>query len=360
MSKLRFWLLLLALVSMVIPTGCGAPQTANQPATPTPLPTSVVPLKPTYTVQRGEVIEKFEFTGRLSPVKEEELYFRTGGRLLTLYVKRGDTVTAGQLLAELEGIKDLQRNLQIIELNVKRNEIYLNQAQLDLDLFKLYNNKFAVGYDKQLKMKENDLELAKISLEESRLGYEELKGQVDASQITSPIDGKVLTVTVTQGRGVEAYIPAIIVADVNQLEVIAELVNTDMQKLVEGMQATANLFSKPGTTYDAKIRRLPYPYGGGGTTVTDTDTTTRIELVKGVSSTNWAMGDLIQIVVILNKSENALWVPPQSIRTFGGRKFVVVQDGAVQQRVDVKTGLVGEDKVEILEGLKEGQVIVGP
>jgi RND family efflux transporter MFP subunit len=360
MSKLRFWLLLLALASMILPTGCGASKPASQLPTPTPLPTAIVPIKPTYTVQRGEVIEKFEFTGRLSPVKEEELYFRSSGRVLNLYVKRGDNVTTGQLLVELEGIKALQRNLQIIELNVKRNEIYLNQAQLNLDLFKLWNNKFSRGYDKELKMKTNELELAKIAVQESQLGYEDLKEAVDAAQIVSPIDGTVLTVSVTQGRSAEAYLPAIVVADVSQLEVITELVSTDMQKLVEGMSATANLFSKPGTTYEASIRRLPYPYGGGGTAVTDTDPSTRIQLSVPMASTGWEMGDLIQVMVILDKSEDALWVPPQAIRIFGGRKFVVVQEGAIQQRVDVKVGLQGEDRVEILEGLEEGQIIVGP
>jgi multidrug efflux pump subunit AcrA (membrane-fusion protein) len=54
-----------------------------------------------------------------------------------------------------------------------------------------------------------------------------------------------------------------------------------------------------------------------------------------------------------------LWLPPQAIRTFEGRKFVVVQEGDAQRRVDVKIGVEGEDRVEIVEGLNEGQVVVG-
>jgi hypothetical protein len=39
---------------------------------------------------------------------------------------------------------------------------------------------------------------------------------------------------------------------------------------------------------------------------------------------------------------------------------VVVQDGSMQQRVDVKTGIVSTDRVEMIDGLKEGQIIVSP
>jgi macrolide-specific efflux system membrane fusion protein len=39
---------------------------------------------------------------------------------------------------------------------------------------------------------------------------------------------------------------------------------------------------------------------------------------------------------------------------------VVIQEGEAQRRVDVKVGITGEDRVEILEGLKEGQVVVAP
>ena len=72
------------------------------------------------------------------------------------------------------------------------------------------------------------------------------------------------------------------------------------------------------------------------------------------------MGDLVDATVVVVKKTNVIWLPPQTIRTFGGRKFVVVQDGDVQRRVDVKLGVVGEDRVEILEGLNEGQVVVSP
>ena len=71
------------------------------------------------------------------------------------------------------------------------------------------------------------------------------------------------------------------------------------------------------------------------------------------------LGDLVRVEVVVEREDNVLWLPPQAIRTFDGRKFVVVQDGELQRRVDVKIGVEGEDRVEIEEGLTEGQVVVG-
>jgi len=67
----------------------------------------------------------------------------------------------------------------------------------------------------------------------------------------------------------------------------------------------------------------------------------------------------VRITVVLERKEDVLWLPPQAIRTFEGRKFVVVQEGEGQLRVDVKVGIESEDRVEIEEGLTEGQIVIG-
>jgi len=54
-----------------------------------------------------------------------------------------------------------------------------------------------------------------------------------------------------------------------------------------------------------------------------------------------------------------LWLPPEAIRTFQGREFVIVQGDERQRRVDVQIGIESRDRVEILQGLEQDQVIVG-
>ena len=77
-------------------------EVASSEATPTPIPTRIVPLKPTYTVMQGEIVKDLVFNGRIAPVREEGLFFRTSGRLKAVYFARNELVTAGDIIAELE------------------------------------------------------------------------------------------------------------------------------------------------------------------------------------------------------------------------------------------------------------------
>jgi multidrug efflux pump subunit AcrA (membrane-fusion protein) len=121
--------------------------------------------------------------------------------------------------------------------------------------------------------------------------------------------------------------------------------------------------SRPSESIEGHIRRLPYPYGGGGRSsgAENEDTSTRVALAVAADEAGLELGDLVRVNVVLERKADVLWLPPQAIRTFEGREFVVVQEeGEAQRRVDVKVGIESEDRVEIEEGLTEGQVVIGP
>jgi len=44
----------------------------------------------------------------------------------------------------------------------------------------------------------------------------------------------------------------------------------------------------------------------------------------------------------------------------GGRTFVIVNGDNGPKRVDIEIGLKTNDKIEVISGLNEGQVVVGP
>ena len=68
------------------------------------------------------MVQTLEFTGRASPVLEQELFFETGGNVGEVFVARGDWVQAGDVLAELD-IDDLQKQLSQKLLSLETAEI---------------------------------------------------------------------------------------------------------------------------------------------------------------------------------------------------------------------------------------------
>jgi multidrug efflux pump subunit AcrA (membrane-fusion protein) len=94
------------------------PQEAQAVPTSTPFPTAPAVARPTYVVQRGDVQEIFEFTGRWLPRDQSSLAFEINGQVRRVEVRRGDTVTAGQLLADLQ-ITDLENQLESAQLSLE-------------------------------------------------------------------------------------------------------------------------------------------------------------------------------------------------------------------------------------------------
>ncbi len=437
---------LLTTASVIPLTGCSTGGQQGDQATPTPIPTPIIPTKPIYVVALGDVVKRIDFTGRVAPVIEQELFFRASGYVDAVYFKRNDLVEAGELLAELE-VTDLKNALAqaeaalattiannderlaeasaslaatelrlaqamaqdpspqvtIARVNVERAQRGVEDAEeahqqvvdqywrrdleeaLEAAARRIHeaeqNVVVAQAHLKQaeqavevhayaIQILEHEVELANLRLEqvksgltveEMRLHVERLTAQLDDAQIVAPFDGVLLSVGLVEGRAVEAYRPVLVIADPSELEVSADLTDRQMRDLVEGMPAVASPVSSPGDEVPATIRRLPYPYGGGGRSqgVGEEDKSTRVSLDVEFGTTGFELGDLVRVTVVLELKENVLWLPPQAVRTFEGRRFVVVQDGDVQRRVDVKVGIRGEDRTEIEEGLSEGDIILG-
>lgn len=358
-------------------------------ATPTPIPTAIVPIKPTYTVKRGQIVDEIEFSGRIAPVIEEDLFFRNSGRIRAVFNERNDFVDAGHVLAELE-IDPLERELEAAELELERARVRLEQAQEE--------------HDYQMRVAETELEMAQIRLDALRneavpdqtaislqeravrldvLALERLAQGIDPmltsdveraefnvgklqadiadSQIIAPFTGQLLSMSAVPGQSIEAYRPVATLADVNELEVSADLISNQVMDMAEGMPATIRLSSRPGVELTGTIRRLPYPYGSGGkgTTVEELDKSTRITVNESLEEAGIELGDLVRVQVELERKDDVLWLPPQAIRMFEGRRFVVLKDDEIQRRVDIKTGIETQERVEIEEGLDEGQVVIG-
>ncbi len=99
-----------------VPSGTGQQQ--QQAPTSTPIPTAPAVARPTYLVQRGDVQQISEFPGRWQPRDQTPLSFAIAGTVRRVTVRIGDTVTAGQLLADYQ-ISSLEDQLASAQLQLE-------------------------------------------------------------------------------------------------------------------------------------------------------------------------------------------------------------------------------------------------
>lgn len=363
--------------------------TDGQP-TPTPIPTAIVPVRPTYEVQRGDIIDQLEFSARISPVIEEELFFRASGRVESVFQRRNDIVEEGTVIAALE-IEGLLRSMEAAEFELERAQMRLTQAEdelayqiqvaetnLEIARIRLDSLRSESFPDNTaIAIQEKEIELAELSLsrlqdgvdplvvsdvESAQQTVDRIAAEIEETQIIAPFDGQILSLALTPGQQIETYRPVVTFANIDSLEAKAELISTQMDRLSEGMTADVNLVNRPGVDLTGEIRQLPYPYGSGGsgTTVDDLDRSTRVTIFESPSEAEFGLGDLVRVNVILEEKDDVLWLPPQALRVFDGRRFALVQEDDVQRRVDVTVGIQTQERVEILDGLEEGQTVIGP
>ena len=371
-------------------SGCASQATFGDAITlgePTPIPTPIVPSKPVYQVERGNIIYERRFYGRISPLITEEIAFAIDGRVDDIYLERGADVVQGDVLARLntralenqllaaeEALAIAQSILESAESQTdyagQRAQITLEMAQLRLD-HALSNAPDPLTSDDQLRIDLLRLErdLAAVTQAEldtgvdpqlrfdvtaARKRVDEIEEMIAQSELIAPMSGRLISLTVDIGEAIIAFEPIAAVADLSVLEVTDELNVDGLTELEEDMPLTVKRAAIPGTVYAGTIAGLPSPYG------TSTDRFVHVAFDEQPPAGEFTVGDRMQYTVLIEEREDVLWLPVSAIRQFSGRNFIVVQNEGVQQRVDVRLGLEGDGRVEILEGAEEQQTVIGP
>ena len=388
---LRILLLLFFLVGCALQpiTEPRRPDPENEP---TMVPTAIAIEKPTYIVAYGSVTSQLFKSGRITSVNQNQLGFAIDGYIATLLVEEGETINAGDNVAVLDKTT-LEQSLQTAEsdlnlaieqltiaqeskaTNLRRAEIGVELVQLRLD-FALEEAGETPNGEQLLAIEvlRRELELAQLNLSEiesvldpslsnqvaqAQLQVDRSRNQIAQSTLVAPISGTVTAVNFAEGDSVAAGETVLVISDLNQVEVQVPLLDRELQELSEGMIAFGTIPSRPETSLPMTVRQLPYPYGTGAQG-NEADRFVRISFDDPAQVAELSIGERIEVAILLERHDDVLWLPPAAIREFNGRLFVVVQEGESQKRIDVKIGLQNENQIEIVSGVSEGQMVVGP
>lgn len=352
-------LLTLFVAFVILLAGCGTPSAGTE-ATPTPYPT---PVKATFTVQRGDIAIDAKLTGRVSPLALHTVYFQISGQVSEVLANVNDVVTEGQLLGELAEAREIKANAEETQRAIRRIQIDLEIAKLTLEQYRSQGrspNEIKIQeLQVELAQMEYDQKLAELGIDPNIAVVDEIEAQIAQARAFAPAAGTVVA-AVTVGRKVTTSTPAFILGDPNQLEIIASLDeskgDSEIKEMFEGMPVVVSLDAKPDVKFNGTIRQLPSPFGTGSSE----DRIVHIVLDVAPSATTYQSGDKVTAVVQLASKQDILWLPPDAIRKAGGRTFVIINSDTGPKRVDIEIGLQTRDMVEIVSGLTEGQVVLGP
>ena len=321
--------------------------------TVTPIPDQpIIIQKPTYEVERGTVVQIQELIGRVGPLNTTTISFGSEGRVSELYFYEGDMVKEGDLIAVYDHLEDLERDTTLREIALRRAEISVERAQLFLDM--TLENLWAS--EEEIQLKEWDLELAQLSYQELMLSLGEQLESVAGAKLVAPMDGMITKSSVRVNQIFNDTQEVMTIADVTELAILVDSYTVDVEELKEGMQVQMEVYNG-SDIYEGTILQMPYPYGTGP--ARDIDKYIYIEFNNAADGEGWEINDRFDITAEINRVEDVLILPVEAVREFSGRTFVMVQEGEMQVSIDITTGLTDGIMIEILEGLEEGQIVIG-
>lgn len=355
--RLKAGLIAVLALIMVITGGCSLlPKEQEEEILPEITPPRLSQ-KPEYTVKTDTIETRIRSVGKVMSMKEEALFFTLEGqhRIKDIYVQTGDQVAAGELIAELD-VTDLTNQLRSRQLQFRSDEIAMKNT-----------------LRRQHEMSAEDFEQAKIEFEKKRTELVELQEQINRAKLYAPFDGTVVSVTAARGDQIQAYTDVMVVADLNQLTVAAQLNKDDLSKISVGMEVTVDINAVG--QHKGKVKQLPvenanqnnnnyppyYPGYPGGNQQNQRDTIDKylvVELDEFPAEAN--RGTPLSVTIVTQRKENVVVIPPSTLRTYGGRTYVqVVESDGSKREVDVEVGQQTSTQVEIVKGLEPGQKVVG-
>lgn len=155
---------------------------------------------------RGNSGERI-FAGVVEEAHDISLGFKTAGQLKKIYVKEGDHVRQGQLLAELD---DADYRLGVEALQIQYDQVSDEVARAK----RLYEKK---------SMSANDYEKASAGLRQLGVQLQVNKNKLEYTRLYSPVSGIVESVNFSPAEMVDAGTAVFTLLDVSRMEVVADI-----------------------------------------------------------------------------------------------------------------------------------------
>jgi macrolide-specific efflux system membrane fusion protein len=272
-------------------------------------------------VEQGTVHRTLTFNGRVASVLSQPVFFEDDGVVTGVLFQQGDVVSEGDVIAHLS-IADLEHQKIMAELTQQAAELQTNQA---------------------------DLVAAEIALNQAETEEEHRLAEAQLADAQNQAQAREIEIQLLQEDSVAAFASIATIADLSDLEVVAEVSPAVASVLGIGQEVTVTLPASE-LSYSGLIEQLP-TFGIAGNNLV------HISLPDTTEATS---GELASIFVILEEKRDVLTLPPAAIRKFQGRTFVLVAEpDGTRRRFDVLLGLQSDTLVEIVDGITVGQTVIG-
>jgi RND family efflux transporter MFP subunit len=304
-------------------------------------PQEKIPLVTTFAINEVVFNHYIELQGNVSTKQNLVIYPEFSGFLSRVYVKEGQHVSKGQILAKIDDgglsqqVAQLQIQVDLAKTTFERQE-------------RLWNQK--IGSEIQYLQ-------AKSSYESQQKAVSQLQKQVDKTIVRAPFSGTIDDVITEQGSVVAPGQSQLFrIVNLKNMYIEVDVPENYIPTVVSGKDVQVD-FPILGKTMDAKVRQA-------GNFINPANRTFKIEVP--VSNKGKSIKPNLTAKLKINDYTNpkAILIPQNIIsENAQGQQYVYTiinkdNNKAKAQRVIIKTGKTQGDFIEVLFGLQHGNEII--
>ena len=342
----------------------------------------------TAQVSRGAIETTVLASGTVESDNLVSVGAQVSGQLKSLKVELGDTVKAGQLVAEIDSLPQQntlrtktaalaavraqkqakEASLALAELNFKRQTQMLKgdaAAREDVETA-----------EANLKVLRAEIAALEAQIEQAKIAVDTAQLDLGYTKISSPIDGVVVAIVTKEGQTVNANqsAPTIIkVARLDRMTIKVEISEADVVRVKPGQNVYFTILGEPDNRYPAVLKSIePAPESiasesssGSSASASSSSSSTAI-FYMGILDVPNPDGKLrismtTQVNIILAEAKDVLVIPSAALGDKGKDGFYAVRVEAAPGKLEeqrIKIGLNNNVQAEVVEGLREGQRVV--
>ncbi len=324
-------------------TPAPAPQSAGAPPrAATPADTGATGGPATVEVARAVAVrieDDAQSVGSLRSKQGVMLRPEVPGRIARIGFADGQRVRRSQLLVQLDD-------------TLQRAQLQQSQAQASIARTNLQRNRELVAQN-FVSASAVDQSAAALEVAEAQVALS--RAQVERMRIVAPFDGVAGIALVSLGDFVKDGADLVNIEDASSMSVDFRLPERYLARLKPGQPVDVQVDALPGRSFQGRIDAVDSQLDANGRSLL---VRARLPNPKG----ELKAGMFARTRTVFAVREQAVVVPEEALVPQGGRQYLIkvvdTPDGKVSQRIEARIGMRLPGRVEILDGVAAGDVVV--
>ncbi|MCJ0830345.1 MacA family efflux pump subunit [Acinetobacter sp. NIPH1876] len=294
-------------------------------------------------VSRGDIEDSVLATGVLEATKMVSVGAQVSGQVKKMYVQLGDQVKQGQLIAQIDSIRQ-ENELKTADASIKNQQAQLAVQQANLAKVEAEYKRQQAMYSQDatsraelesalanFKTAQAQITSINAQIEQSRLTLATAKEDLGYTRIVAPMDGTIVAIVTEEGQTVNANqtAPTIVkLAKLDTMTIKAQISEADVMKVEQGQTVYFTTLGNSDKKHYAKLRQVePAPNSINTETSSSSSSSTSNAAVyyNALFDVPNEDGKLridmtAQVYIVLADAKNALTVPAAAIQTQRGNR----------------------------------------